>query len=238
VSARAFALLSGQQFFRSLREDQRTGIRPELSRFVQLASDASPGAGARSVTRAAARSACSFPRIGLAASTWQRAALPGGERQSPRRRRPDRWSSFTAAVRSRLAGACVTRLPSRSPVPASADDRVGGLASGRGLNPTAGWGPGGRRRGPCFIAEQGAPPSSLLVRLSAQSTAPSHAVGEERTDRAPVRLRVGRPERRRRHSATGARPRPKLIARIAPAAARSGDFASAADESEELGAGR
>jgi hypothetical protein len=40
VSARAFALLSGQPFFRSLREDQRTGIRPELSRFVHREREA------------------------------------------------------------------------------------------------------------------------------------------------------------------------------------------------------
>jgi len=35
VSARALALLTGQQFLCSLGEDQPAGIRPELSRFVQ-----------------------------------------------------------------------------------------------------------------------------------------------------------------------------------------------------------
>jgi hypothetical protein len=37
ASARAFVLLTGQQFFCSLREDQRAAIGPELSRFVQIA---------------------------------------------------------------------------------------------------------------------------------------------------------------------------------------------------------
>ena len=37
VSAPAFVLLTGRQFFCSLREDQRAGIGPELSRFVQSA---------------------------------------------------------------------------------------------------------------------------------------------------------------------------------------------------------
>jgi hypothetical protein len=75
----------------------------------------------RSVAKAAARSACSSPRIGLAASTWH-LSLREGERQSPPRRRPDRWSSSAPAMRfrsrhaSELAEVQMLTLPRGRPI--------------------------------------------------------------------------------------------------------------------------
>jgi len=88
---------------------------------VQLARDASTGAGARSFARAAARSAC------MRGSGQQRGPgrlpLREGERQFPGRRRPHRWSSSNWRSRSRSA-----RAPSRTggagPAPVDGDDRV------------------------------------------------------------------------------------------------------------------